>query len=137
MPGDRPRAGKELTHQAVQIATIGKLNGGAVCGRVQTLATSKHWPQREAFLTALRQAIVEDSGWNVIATMRSPETETELTLLDNVLVTRLDLTDEASIAAAVDAGVAKFGQIGVLLDNRKALDDATFIGGLKAPLGIA
>ena len=31
------------------------------------------------------------NGWNVIATMRSPEKETELTTLDNVLVIKLEL----------------------------------------------
>ena len=33
----------------------------------------------------------QDKGWNVIATMRNPEKETELTKLDNVLVTKLDV----------------------------------------------
>lgn len=61
VPGDRPWTDKEITHQAQQIATINKLNGGAVCGRVQTLVTSKHWPQREAFLNAIRKAIIEDT----------------------------------------------------------------------------
>ena len=50
-----------------------------------------------------------DKGWNVIATMRSPEKETELTELDDVLVTRLDVTDEASIQRAVDQGLERFG----------------------------
>ncbi len=61
VPGDRPWTDKEITHQAQQIATISKLNGGAVCGRVQTLVTSKNWPQREEFLTALRTAIAQDT----------------------------------------------------------------------------
>jgi len=30
-------------------------------------------------------------GWNVVATMRNPERQTELTSPDNVLVTRLDV----------------------------------------------
>ena len=58
-----------------------------------------------------------DKGWNVVATMRSPDKETELSALDNVLVTRLDVTDPGSIADAVGAGVEKFGKIDVLLNN--------------------
>ena len=34
-------------------------------------------------------------GWNVVATMRRPEAEAELTRLDDVLVTRLDVQDLA------------------------------------------
>jgi len=56
-------------------------------------------------------------GWNVIATMRSPEKETELSALPNVLVARLDVQDSASIAAAVSAGIERFGRIDVLLNN--------------------
>jgi len=56
-------------------------------------------------------------GWNVIATMRSPHKEEELTQLDHVLVTRLDVTDAASIDAAVAEGLARFGTIDVLLNN--------------------
>jgi len=56
-------------------------------------------------------------GWNVVATMRNPDAETELTKLDNVLVTRLDVTDPASIQAAVAAGLNRFGRIDVLLNN--------------------
>lgn len=58
-----------------------------------------------------------DQGWNVIATMRTPEKETDLAALKNVLVTRLDVTDEESIGSAVKAGIAKFGRIDVLLNN--------------------
>ncbi len=56
-------------------------------------------------------------GWNVIATMRAPEKEAELRRLNNVLVTRLDVTDTASIATAVSAGIERFGRIDVLLNN--------------------
>jgi short-subunit dehydrogenase len=56
-------------------------------------------------------------GWNVIATMRNPETETELKQLANVLVTKLDVLDLDSIQKAVDEGVQKFGGIDVLLNN--------------------
>ncbi len=56
-------------------------------------------------------------GWNVIATMRNPSKEAELTQFENVLVTRLDVTEEGSIAAAVAGGIERFGQIDVLLNN--------------------
>ncbi len=56
-------------------------------------------------------------GWNVIATMRKPENETELNQLDNVLVTRLDVLDEQSISSATDEAIKKFGRIDVLLNN--------------------
>ena len=56
-------------------------------------------------------------GWNVIATMRKPENETELTALENVLVTRLDVQDLSSIDAAMAAGIEQFGKIDVVLNN--------------------
>ncbi|MDR3678725.1 MAG: SDR family oxidoreductase [Flavipsychrobacter sp.] len=56
-------------------------------------------------------------GWNVIATMRSPEKEEELNQLQNVLVTRLDVQDIDSIRQAVKAGVEKFGGINALINN--------------------
>lgn len=58
-----------------------------------------------------------NQGWNVVATMRSPENETELNALDKVVVTRLDVTDPGSIQSAVEAGIAEFGGIDVLLNN--------------------
>lgn len=56
-------------------------------------------------------------GWNVIATMRSPEKEEELTQLDQVLVNRLDVTDMASVKQAIAEGVERFGKIDVLVNN--------------------
>ena len=61
--------------------------------------------------------LFHNKGWNVIATMRKPDAEKDLSVLDNVLVTRLDVTDEASIKAAVDAGLERFGKIYALLNN--------------------
>lgn len=59
----------------------------------------------------------QEHGWNVVATMRKPEAETELTKLDNVLVTQLDVLDESSIQAAVGAAIDQFGGIDALLNN--------------------
>ena len=59
----------------------------------------------------------QKNGWNVIATMRTPEKEDELNKLENVLVTRLDVTDLDSINAAVEAGIERFGKIDVLVNN--------------------
>lgn len=56
-------------------------------------------------------------GWNVIATMRAPERETELSRLGNVRVLRLDVTEEASIGTAVAEGMSAFGAIDVLVNN--------------------
>ncbi len=56
-------------------------------------------------------------GWNVIASMRNPENEKELSLLENVLVSKLDVLDLESIEATVKAGIEKFGKIDVLVNN--------------------
>ncbi|RBI83473.1 short-chain dehydrogenase/reductase [Rhodosalinus halophilus] len=64
--------------------------------------------------TALR---FQAEGWNVIATMRDPSAGGDLAALDNVHVTRLDVTDAGSIAAAVADGIARFGRIDVILNN--------------------
>ena len=61
--------------------------------------------------------LFHEKGWNVVATMRTPEKEEELTKLDNVLVTRLDVTDDVSIKSAVEEGIAKFGKIDALVNN--------------------
>lgn len=61
--------------------------------------------------------LFQSKGWNVIATMRKPETETELGTLPNVLVTALDVLDLNSIRNAVAEGIRKFGKIDALLNN--------------------
>ena len=49
--------------------------------------------------------------------MRSPQRESELNTLENVLVTQLDVTDADSIAAAIAAGLDRFGAIHALVNN--------------------
>jgi len=61
--------------------------------------------------------LFQSKGWNVIATMRTPENEAELNQLTNTLVTKLDVLDLESILTAFEEGVNKFGKIDVLLNN--------------------
>lgn len=59
----------------------------------------------------------QSKGWNVIATMRNPEAESELNQLEHVMVAKLDVLDLDSIQKAVTTGIQKFGGIDVLLNN--------------------
>ncbi|WP_271253891.1 SDR family oxidoreductase [Pseudanabaena sp. Chao 1811] len=64
-------------------------------------------------------------GWNVAATMRSPEQviskeagrANSLTNLDRLALLKLDVTDTDSIKAAVAEAIEKFGSIDVLVNN--------------------
>ncbi|WP_129779150.1 SDR family oxidoreductase [Peristeroidobacter soli] len=55
-------------------------------------------------------------GWNVIATMRSPD-PTLFESSPRLLVTALDVTAPHTVAEAVTKGIARFGQIDVLVNN--------------------
>lgn len=57
------------------------------------------------------------NGWNVAATMRTPEKSNDLAKLDHVKIYKLDVGDEASISAAIDSAIKDFGGIDVLLNN--------------------
>ena len=59
----------------------------------------------------------QQKGWNVIATMRSPEKDTELKELENVLLEKLDVLDLESINQAIQNGIEKFGKIDALVNN--------------------
>ncbi|MDB5156608.1 MAG: family oxidoreductase [Mucilaginibacter sp.] len=61
--------------------------------------------------------LFHQNGWNVIATMRSPEKENELTALTDVFVAKLDVTDKATIKTTIAQGIEKFGKIDVLVNN--------------------
>lgn len=58
-----------------------------------------------------------ENNWNVIATMRAPETQTEMVTSGSLLACKLDVTDDESIARAVAEGIATFGGIDVLVNN--------------------
>ena len=57
------------------------------------------------------------NGWNVIATMRTLEKETQLNLIPNILVVKLDVTNIDSIKKAITDGVARFGRIDAIVNN--------------------
>jgi short-subunit dehydrogenase len=56
------------------------------------------------------------SGWNVVATMRHPDGESELAALSDVLVARIDVQDKSTIVPTIQAGLAR-GGIDVLINN--------------------
>jgi short-subunit dehydrogenase len=56
-------------------------------------------------------------GWNVIASMRNPEIETELIELENVHIAKLDVLDLDSIHRTIEDGIQHFGNIDVLVNN--------------------
>lgn len=55
--------------------------------------------------------------WNVIATMRKPDLELELTKSKNIKVLRCDVTDIESIKQSINEGINYFGKIDVLINN--------------------
>jgi len=61
--------------------------------------------------------LFQQQDWNVIATMRNPENDKDLSSWDNVLVTRLDVLELDSIQSAVNEGINKFGKIDVVVNN--------------------
>jgi NAD(P)-dependent dehydrogenase (short-subunit alcohol dehydrogenase family) len=58
-----------------------------------------------------------DRGWNVVATMRNASVGADLAARDNVLVVDLNVQRPESIPAAIEAGIARFGGLDVLLNN--------------------
>lgn len=65
-------------------------------------------------------------GWNVAATMRSPEKETELNRLPNLRLYRLDVTNNASIEAALQGAIADFGSLDAVVNNAGFGADGVF-----------
>ena len=59
-------------------------------------------------------------GWNVAATMRTPEKESELTAYDNIKIFKLDVTDVQQVQVATEQAIAAFGKIDVVVNNAGA-----------------
>ena len=55
-------------------------------------------------------------GWNVLATMRSPEKEKELATLPNVVLLPLDISDRQQITQAANDALAR-GEVDVVFNN--------------------
>jgi NAD(P)-dependent dehydrogenase (short-subunit alcohol dehydrogenase family) len=61
--------------------------------------------------------LFKKNGWNVAATMRSPEKAESWTRPAGLFTPKLDVTDRVSMQAAIDETVKKFGRIDVLVNN--------------------
>jgi NAD(P)-dependent dehydrogenase (short-subunit alcohol dehydrogenase family) len=61
--------------------------------------------------------LFQQRGWNVAATMRNPDQAGDWIKQDRTLGLRLDVTDGPSIQAAMDAAIARFGGVDVLVNN--------------------
>jgi NAD(P)-dependent dehydrogenase (short-subunit alcohol dehydrogenase family) len=58
-----------------------------------------------------------NNGWNVAATMRSPEKDSEIKNLPNTKVYQLDVTDVKSIEEAIISADKDFGKIDAVVNN--------------------
>jgi NAD(P)-dependent dehydrogenase (short-subunit alcohol dehydrogenase family) len=70
--------------------------------------------------TGIGKAAVDyfvSKGWNVAATMRSPEKAQGFTKADNLKLYALDVTDTDSIRKAIDQTMIDFGHIDVIVNN--------------------
>jgi NAD(P)-dependent dehydrogenase (short-subunit alcohol dehydrogenase family) len=61
--------------------------------------------------------LFSSEGWNVAATMRTPEKATDLAGLPKVACIRLDVTDVPSIQNAIKETAGKFGKIDAIVNN--------------------
>lgn len=70
--------------------------------------------------TGIGKAAVDyfvSKGWNVAATMRTPEKAQDFVKADNLRLYALDVTDTSSIRKAIDQTIIDFGQIDVIVNN--------------------
>ena len=58
-----------------------------------------------------------EKGWNVAATMRSPEKGAELEKYKNIRIFKLDVMDDDSINHAITEAISFFGSIDVVFNN--------------------
>ena len=97
------------------------------CGRLDAAPSRRRSPHpcpRPSSSPAVRPASAASQrkrfaaeGWNVVATMRKPEPSLAEEYPDRIFVHALDVTDRASIDAAVAAAVARFGGLDAVVNN--------------------
>lgn len=56
-------------------------------------------------------------GWNVVATMRTPEKAGDWAQQSNITLMRLDVLDDASIQQAINDTLSKFGKLDAVVNN--------------------
>ncbi len=61
--------------------------------------------------------LFSQKGWNVAATLRNPDEETQMQNWTNVKLYRLDVTNESEIKATVETAINDFGGIDVICNN--------------------
>ncbi|MBD1914216.1 MULTISPECIES: SDR family oxidoreductase [unclassified Leptolyngbya] len=61
--------------------------------------------------------LFQQNGWNVAATMRSPDKATNLAVLERVVCLPLDVTQPESVEGAIATALEKFQHIDVLINN--------------------
>ncbi|MDV6235810.1 SDR family oxidoreductase [Leptospira ellisii] len=61
--------------------------------------------------------LFQKKGWNVIASMRNPEKESELKGLPNLILSKLDVTEQDTIDKTIREGIKTFGKIDVIVNN--------------------
>lgn len=61
--------------------------------------------------------LFKSKGWNVAASMRSPDKAEGWTVPAGLFAPKLDVTDRASMQSAIDETVSRFGRIDVLVNN--------------------
>ncbi|WP_290843894.1 SDR family oxidoreductase [Flavobacterium sp.] len=60
--------------------------------------------------------LFQQRGWQVIATMRNPENESELDKIDNIIIRKLDVSDSKNIETTI-AEILKTHEVDVVLNN--------------------
>lgn len=58
-----------------------------------------------------------EQGWNVVATMRTPEKAGDWAKHKNITLTRLDVLDSDSIQHAINSTISKFGKLDAIVNN--------------------